>query len=288
MLIAILRSMRPRQWIKNVFVLAALVFARQATRSDAAVTALAAFGAFCLVASGIYLVNDCVDIEEDRRHPDKARRPIASGELPVMTAMAVAGILFVASLGWAVAIGGKFLLAVMAYLITNLAYTAGLKSIVILDVMLVASGFVIRAVAGGLALSVHVSHWLLLCTTMLALFLAFTKRRQELVHLGKKAHRHRESLGHYNVRFLDQMIALTASCTVIAYTLYTFSPEVVAKLGSDDLKWTIPFVLFGMFRYLYLIHVRRVPGDPTTTLVGDGPLAANVVLWGLVALAVLY
>jgi 4-hydroxybenzoate polyprenyltransferase len=284
---AVLRSMRPRQWSKNVFVLAPLIFARLFHDPIAIARAAAAFGSFCLMASGVYLVNDSLDYEEDRKHPQKKHRPIAAGELSRSTAVTVAVVLFIASIATAYAINLRFLTALIVYLVMNLSYSSGLKTVVILDVMMVAAGFVIRAIAGAVALDVPMSDWLFLCTTMVALFLAFTKRRQELVHLGDDAHKHRKSLSHYNVAFLDQMISITTSSTVLTYALYTLSPEVTRKFHTDNLKWTVPFVLFGIFRYLYLVHVRHVPGDPTSTLLGDLPSVLNVCAWGLVVLYVL-
>jgi 4-hydroxybenzoate polyprenyltransferase len=285
---ALVRSMRPKQWIKNVFVLAALVFAQKLRSPPHILTSIWAFASFCFLASAVYLINDCLDAGEDRLHPIKCKRPIAAGELGIPEALVAAFVLAFSSITIAYSIGLGFLLVLCTYLGLNLGYSLGLKHVVILDVMLVTAGFVIRAVAGAIALTVPMSHWLILCTTMVALFLAVTKRRQELLHLGDRAHKHRRSLSHYNVGFLDQMISVATSSTVISYALYTVSPEVVAKFGSDGMKWTIPFVLFGIFRYLYLIHVRHVPGDPTATLMGDVPSILNVVLWGMAVLLILY
>ncbi|MBI4864489.1 MAG: decaprenyl-phosphate phosphoribosyltransferase [Candidatus Riflebacteria bacterium] len=284
----LVRSMRPKQWVKNVFVLAALVFAHKATSWPHVVTSVAAFGAFCLLASGVYLINDVMDLEEDRKHPIKQSRPIAAGLVSVPVAVGTAVVLFVATLFVSLRLGLPFLLALLTYLALNLGYSSGLKHVVILDVMLIASGFVIRAIAGAIALDVPMSQWLLLCTTNVALFLAFTKRRQELLHLGHNAHQHRKSLSEYTVGFLDQMISVVTSCTVIAYALYTLSPEITLKFGTDALKWTIPFVIYGIFRYLYLIHVRHVPGDPTATLMSDLPSIVNVFAWGVTVLGILY
>lgn len=284
----LLTSMRPRQWSKNVFLLAALVFARQAGNARQLATALAAFGCFCLASSSVYLINDCLDSDRDRHHPTKRNRPIAAGELSVGRALMASLVLMTSAVILASQLGNAFLGSVIVYIVMNLGYSLGLKSVVILDVMIIAAGFVLRAVAGGLALHVEISHWLALCTTMLALFLAVTKRRQELVHLGKDARSHRRSLSEYNVEFLDQMISVTTSTTVMSYALYTVSPEVVAKFGSDRLKWTVPFVIFGIFRYLYLIHVRRGQGDPTVTLLSDFASLLNVACWSLAVVAVLY
>ena len=283
----ILRSLRPRQWSKNVFVLAPLVFAKLVHDPHAVSRAAAAFGAFSMMASGVYLVNDSMDKEEDARHPQKKFRPIAAGELTVKLALSIAAALFVSSITIACWINMRFLATLAVYLVMNLSYSGGLKHVVILDVMMVAAGFVIRAIAGSVALEVPMSDWLFVCTTMVALFLAFTKRRQEIFHGGEEAAKHRKALAHYNVHFLDQMIAVTTSSTVLTYTLYTLAPETREKLHTENLKFTVPFVLFGIFRYLFLVHVKHAKGDPTSTLLGDVPSVVNVILWGLVVLAIL-
>lgn len=283
----ILRAMRPRQWSKNVFVLAPLVFARLFHDPKAVATAAAAFTAFSLMASGVYLVNDAMDAEEDRKHPQKKHRPIAAGELSVKLALALAALLFAASIALSWWIGPKFLATLAAYLVMNLAYSSGLKRVVILDVMLIAAGFVIRVIAGAVALAVPMSDWLFICTTMVSLFLGFGKRRQELIHGGEDASKHRKALSNYNVHFLDQMISVTTTSTVLTYALYTLSPEVKEKFHTDNLKFTVPFVLFGIFRYLYLIHVRHVPGDPTSTLMADVPSILNLLAYGVLVVLIL-
>jgi len=288
MIRSLIRSMRPMQWSKNVFVLAPLIFAQKLGSMTHVTIAAWAFLSFCLLASGVYLLNDCLDMEEDRKHPIKKLRPIAAGEIPVAVALGFALVLSLSSLVVAHSLGTPFLLSLLSYLAINLGYSLGLKHIVILDVMMITAGFVIRAVSGAIALNVVLSHWLVLCTTMVALFLAFTKRRQELLHLGNDAHKHRRSLSQYNVGFLDQMISVSTSTTLMAYALYCTSPEVVHRFGTDGLKWTIPFVIFGVFRYLYLIHVRQVQGDPTATLLDDIPSLFNVAAWGGTVLWILY
>lgn len=284
---AVIRSLRPRQWSKNVFVLAPLVFARLFHDPHAIAMAASAFVAFSLMASGVYLVNDSMDAEEDRKHPQKKRRPIAAGEITVPFALGLAVCLFVSSVLLSWSISPRFLATLGVYLAMNLGYSLGLKRVVILDVMLIAAGFVIRVIAGAVALAVPMSDWLFLCTTMVALFLAFTKRRQELVHLGDDASKHRKALSHYNVHFLDQMISITTSSTVLTYALYTLSPEVTRKFQTDNLKFTVPFVLFGIFRYLYLVHVRHVPGDPTSTLLSDVPSILNLLVYGAFVIVIL-
>jgi 4-hydroxybenzoate polyprenyltransferase len=244
------------------------------------------FVAFCAVASGAYVMNDLRDCERDRQHPLKSRRPLPSGRVRRSTAVALAGGLMVGGVGGAVALHPGFAALVCLYLALQVAYTFGLKETVILDVMAIAAGFVIRAVAGGIIIAVPVSPWLIICTFLLALFLGFSKRRHELILLEGRATDHRASLKEYSPYFLDQMIAVVTASTVVAYAIYTVSPEVRLKLGTDKLYLTIPFVLFGIFRYLYLVHQREEGGNPTQLLLTDQPLLVDVLLW-LVAVALL-
>lgn len=284
----LIRLIRPKHWVKNGFLLIAPIFAKVLHDPDYWLSIFLSFASFSLAASAVYVFNDLCDREADRHHPDKRNRPIASGRVDPFVAMGLAIFLFTISTLLALPLPDPFGGVLLAYAITNLAYSWHLKNIVILDVMIVASGFVMRAVAGGLAIGVEISDWLVLCTTMLSLFLAFTKRRQELVHMGESAADHREALQVYTVPFLDQMIAIATSGTVISYSLYTVNPATVAKFGTDGLKWTFPFVLFGIFRYLFLIHVRQDKGDPTNTLYRDRPLLINIALWGATVFFILY
>ncbi|MEL7059500.1 MAG: decaprenyl-phosphate phosphoribosyltransferase [Acidobacteriota bacterium] len=285
---ALLLGMRPVQWVKNVFVLAPIVFAEQLDDPQLLARAGVAVLAFCCAASAIYLFNDLRDREEDRLHPVKRHRPIASGALPVPLAAAAAFAL--AALGFVVAwgLGVAFALVLALYLAINLAYSSGLKRIVILDVMAVSSGYVLRVIAGGLAVSVDVSRWLLLCTIFLALFLIFSKRRHELVLLREVAGEHRAVLQQYSEAFLDQMINVVTASTVVCYSLYAVDDDTVARFGSDALVYTVPLVLFGIFRYLYLIYQRPDRRNPTEALLRDPPFVANVVVWGLVVLWIVY
>jgi 4-hydroxybenzoate polyprenyltransferase len=279
--------MRPRHWIKNVFVFAALVFAHELVDARSAGLAAAAFAVFCLLSSSVYLLNDIADREADRLHPEKRRRAVACGEVSPRAAALAALLLAAVALGAAFAISAPFAAVASTYLLTNLAYSLALKRVVILDVMIVAAGFLLRAWAGSVVIGVEMSRWLVLCTGLIALFLGFVKRRQELVGLEQAAGQ-RPILREYSLPFLDQMISIVTASTLLAYTLYAFSPEVAQKLGTRWMGLTIPFVLFGIFRYLYLVHQRGEGENPTVLLLKDRPLIATVLLWGAAALLALY
>ncbi len=284
---AAIEDARPKQWIKNVFVLAALVFAQKVSDPASVGRALLAFVIFCLLSSSVYLVNDIADREADRLHPVKRLRPVASGELSPRAAALLALALVVVALASAASLGVAFTAVSCCYFLLNLAYSYGLKRIVILDVMLVAAGFLLRAWAGALAVGVEMSHWLILCTGLVALFLGFVKRRQEIVSLGGNSAQ-RPILREYSLPFLDQMIGVVTASTVLAYSLYAFSPEVAEKLGTRNMGLTIPFVMFGVFRYLYLVHRRGEGENPATLVISDRPLVWNVALWAASVLIVLY
>ena len=282
------RVLRPRQWVKNVFVLAPLVFAQELSDPAAVATAVLAFVLFCVLSSSVYVLNDLVDAESDRQHPDKRHRPIASGELDPRTAGVLAAVLAVGGLAGAVFMGTRFALVAAAYLLLNLAYSFVLKRMVIVDVMAVAAGFILRAWAGALVLEVALSRWLVLCTGLLALFLGFVKRRQELIARDLDGGEGRPILREYSAEFLDQMISVVTASTVVAYSLYAFDSEVARKLGTEHLGLTVPFVLFGIFRYLYLVHRRGQGENPTVLLLGDGPLLVNLGLWAGAVVVALY
>lgn len=283
----LLKTMRPRQWTKNVFVFAALVFDGKLTQWPLLLKTTATFALFCLISSVVYIVNDLADIERDRAHPTKRLRPLPSGRLSPGTARIAAIILAIVGLGGSLALKPALGLVAAAYLLLNLAYTFYLKEIVIVDVMSIAAGFVLRVVAGVVVVQVaRFSPWLYVCTTLLALFLALGKRRHELLLLAEDANAHRSILDHYTVPFLDQLISLVTSTTVIAYSLYTFSAP---NLPSNHLMMlTVPFVLYGLFRYLYLIHVRHLGGAPEELLLKDLPLLLSVALWGASVVVILY
>ena len=293
-----LRALRPHQWSKNVFVLAALggAWGDRTTQVDltgpAALRTLCAFAAFCLGASAIYLVNDLVDVESDRRHPEKKHRPIASGALSAGAARveAVLCALLAVGLSTFAGQGGLEVTAVVvAYVTMNLAYSLRLKRIVLVDVFCIAAGFLFRVKAGGLAAGAELSHWLLLCTLFLALFLAFNKRRAEMVELGEERARHRATLREYDVGFLDQMVTVLAACTIVCYTLYTVDPDTVAKIGpGNHLVWSVPFVVFGIARYMLLVHTAGAGGNPTRMFLGgDRWFLLNGLAWLAVVVTVM-
>jgi len=234
------------------------------------------------------LINDVVDREQDRRHPLKAQRPIASGAVKASTATVTALLLTAAALTVAVVMGREFFLVAAAYFLLQISYTFYLKHIVILDVLTIAAGFTLRAVAGGAAIEVPVSHWLVLCTTLLALFLALGKRRHELILLADNATGHRRILEDYSPYLLDQMISVVTASTLIAYAFYTISPETTEKFGTTLLSLTIPFPLYGIFRYLYLVHRKDQGGNPSEVLLEDKPLLACIALWTMTIIAILY
>ena len=282
------RVLRPRQWTKNLAVFAPLLFARRVFDGDAAARVLLAFVAFCLLSSGTYVFNDWIDREEDRRHPEKALRPIAAREIRARTVLIIIIICWAAGLDLGAHLGWQFAALGGAYLVLQLVYTFVLKHHVILDVLTIAAGFVLRILAGAVAIDVPVSGWLFLCALLLALFLGLAKRRQEIVSLQDAATEHRPALGEYSLPLLDQMLSTVAGMCILAYGLYTVSPDTVAKVGSDGLKWTLPFVLYGILRYLYLVHRRDVTGSPERVLFSDIPTIVNLVLWAGTAFAVLY
>ena len=282
------RVLRPRQWAKNLAVFAPLLFAKAVFIPDLAARAGLAFVAFCFLSSGTYVFNDWIDREEDRRHPQKALRPIAAREIRARTVLLIIVICWAAGLDLGLMIGWKFVTLGAAYLILQVAYTLVLKHHVILDVLCIAAGFVLRILAGAVAISVPVSGWLFLCALLLALFLGLAKRRQELVSLEDGATEHRPSLGEYSLPLLDQMLATVAGMSILAYGLYTVAPDTVAKVGSDRLKWTLPFVLYGVLRYLFLVHRRDVTGSPEKVLFSDLPTIVNLLLYTAAVFAVLY
>jgi len=288
LILALLQSTRPRQWIKNLLIFAALIFAKKLTDPVCLAHALLAFVLFCLVSGGVYLFNDMLDRDRDRLHPVKSRRPLASGRLPMNVALPAALVLLTAAIAASFSLSLPFGATALVYLLVNIAYSSWLKEVVILDVMFVGFGFVLRALAGAVAIDVEISPWLILCTILLALFLAFCKRRQELEMLAGEAGDHRLALRDYSVGFLDQMISIVTASTVVCYSFYTISPEVEEKLGTHYLFLTIPLVLYGIFRYLYLVHRRGEGGNPATALLTDRSLLICVALWAAVVCVILY
>ncbi len=271
--------LRPAQWAKNAFVLAPLVFARRFFDAGDLADASLAFVSFCLASSASYTFNDIIDRDRDRSHPLKANRPLAAGRVSGAVAAALAGALVAAALvsGWP--LGSEFLAILAAFLVLHALYSAALKSLVVVDVMAIAGAFVLRAAGGVVAVEARMSPWLFVCTFLLALFLALGKRRHEAVLLGADAGGHREVLGRYSVRLLDLLIVVVSVATVVVYALYTVAPEVESKLGTERLYLTVPFVVFGVFRYLFLVYGRDQGGNPTEVLLADIPLQAGIGLW---------
>ncbi len=280
--------MRPSQWVKNTLIFAPLLFARELGDPEAFFRVSLTFALFCLLSGGVYIMNDILDREQDRRHPFKRNRPIASGALASSAAGSAAGASIVVAIGASFALGPAVAAVMAGYLLLNISYSRFLKHIVIIDVMTVATGFLLRVIVGALAIPVPISFWLLLCTGLLALFLGFGKRRHELVLLEVEASSHRPILREYSPYFLDQMISVVTTSTVVTYALYTMSPDVQEKLGTPWLGLTIPFVLYGVFRYLYLIHQKSEGGDPSQTILTDRPLLVNIFLWVGAVVVILY
>ena len=284
---ALVRSMRPEQWTKNVVVFAALIFGRRLFDPAAVGLSLTAFLIFCALSSVVYLLNDVSDREADRQHPLKSRRPIASGELDVSAALMAAGVIGLAAMAAALWVRLEFALIAAIYVAMFAAYSRWLKHIVILDVLTIAIGFVLRAVAGAVVIAVPISHWLLVCTILLALFLGLSKRRHELTLVAGAATGHRRILEEYSPYLLDQMIGVVTASTLMAYIIYCTSPETTEKFSTDNLVLTTPFPIYGIFRYLYLVH-QRGAGSPSEVLLTDRPLVICIALWGLAVIAIIY
>jgi 4-hydroxybenzoate polyprenyltransferase len=282
------RSLRPEQWTKNLVLFAGLLFGLRLFDTTAILRSMAAAGIFCLLSGVVYLVNDVMDREADQRHPLKRHRPIASGALSPQFAIVAALVISVGSLAASWALGPLFFTIALAYVVLQTLYSGPLKHIVILDVLTIAFGFVFRAAAGAVVVDVPISHWLLICTVLLALFLALSKRRHELVLLADGATSHRRILEEYSPYLLDQMIGVVTATTLMAYTIYTVSPETTQRFGTDWLGLTIPFPLYGIFRYLYLVHQKKGGGSPSEMLLNDMPLLICVALWACTVVLIIY
>lgn len=285
--------LRPWQWTKNLVVVAALIFSRNFFRFELTLRSIEALLIFCLLSGSIYVFNDLIDLEQDRAHPAKRNRPIASGRVSRAGALVLGLVCAAAGLALAGLLGSAFFTVCVAYIAVSIAYSAGLKHMVVLDVLMISVGFVLRAMAGVEVLkdiepNVIMSPWLLVCTLFLALFLGFNKRRHELDLLADDAGRHRRTLDEYSKEFLDAMIAVVTAATVIAYAIYTIWPATVEKFRTNALIYTIPFVVFGLFRYMYLVIMKNKGGSPSEVLVSDLPLVIDIILWITVAGVVLY
>lgn len=288
MLKSIFKLLRPLQWIKNGVVLAGLIFSGQAANPDFQNISLLTLIAFCLLSSSVYTFNDIIDLERDRQHPLKKNRPLAAGKLSVATAGVIGLMLALGGLALAYFIGWSLFIVAIGYLLLNILYTLWLKNIVIIDVMSIAAGFVLRALAGAVAIHVAFSDWLLITTFVLALFLGLGKRRHEIMVLESEAASHRKILDKYSPYLLDQLIGVVTASTVITYLFYTLSNEVGEKLHTDYLYITVPFVIYGIFRYLYLVHKEEKGGSPTKLLLADKPLLFDVLLWLATVILILY
>ena len=288
MILSLVLSLRPSQWTKNLIIFGALGLSQRLLDVDAVLVSCAAFAIFCVLSGVVYLLNDIADREADRQHPLKRFRPIASGALPVPVAIGWALGLGLGGLAAAFWLRPLFGVVATSYVLLLALYSWQLKHIVILDVLTIAIGFVMRAAAGAVAIAVPISHWLYVLTILLALFLALSKRRHELVLLANGATSHRRILAEYSPYLLDQMIAVVSASTIVAYAFYTVSPETVQKFGTDRLMLTLPFPLYGIFRYLYLVHLKEGGGSPADMLLTDRPLLLCVALWTVAVAIIIY
>ncbi|MBN1593866.1 MAG: decaprenyl-phosphate phosphoribosyltransferase [Candidatus Coatesbacteria bacterium] len=287
-IILLLHSMRPKQWTKNVLLFGGIVFSRHLFDAEPFLRALIGFAVFCVLSGFVYVLNDITDIEKDKMHPKKRLRPIAAGKLAPSFAMPAISVLALIALAAAYHISPAFAFVSALYLVIQVFYSYKLKHIVMLDIMTISAGFVIRALAGAVVVDVEFSNWLIACTIFLSLFLAIAKRRHELVSLGEDAISHRIILKEYTPQLLDQMISIVTASTILAYTLYTMSPETAQKFGTKYLYITVPFVLYGLLRYLYLVYRKEMGGSPAQILLDDAPLIIDIFLWIACILILVY
>jgi len=294
-LLPYLRILRPYQWTKNFILFAAVLFSpAQIARNPLAWTKiLQAFAVFCLMSGAVYVFNDIFDVNGDRNHPEKCKRPVASGEIPIPIAWFYGLLVATVALIWGFLLEGTFGWVLVAYLIINFAYSIGIKHVVILDILFLSLGFVLRALGGVMVLShlmpqFYISSWLALCALLLSLFLVLGKRRHEIVLLENNANQHRQILGYYSITFLDQLISVVCAATIMSYCLYTISDDTLKLYHTKNLFLTVPFVIFGVFRYLYLIYKKTEGGDPSRLLFKDMPTLMNVILWILTSATVVY
>jgi 4-hydroxybenzoate polyprenyltransferase len=285
---SLVRSLRPSQWTKNLIIFGGLLFGQRLFDAPSVLYASAAFVVFCALSGVVYLLNDVADREADRKHPLKRHRPIASGALSTSVALGAAGVIGAVALGAAFWLRFEFGLFAASYVALLALYSGPLKHVVIIDVLTIAIGFVLRAAAGAVVIDVPISNWLLVVTILGALFLALSKRRHELVLLGDEATSHRASLQEYSPYLLDQMISVVTASTLVAYAFYTISAETVEKFHTTHLGLTLPFLLYGIFRYLYLVHQKEGGGSPAEMLLNDRPLLACVALWALAVALIIY
>ncbi len=275
----LLRLMRPYQWVKNAFVFTGLLFGHAWSDANLVTNAVMVFTAFCILSSAIYTLNDIIDIEQDKQHPKKCKRPLAAGLVSVPAAFALAALLGVIGMGLAYSVSLRVLIILVGYALMNIAYSLRLKHVVILDVFIIATGFMLRILAGTLGIGIPPSQWLLLCGLMVTLFLGFTKRRAEIIALTDDKAAHRKVLEHYSPVLLDKMIGVTAAGLIMSYSLYTMNADTMRIHGTANLIYTVPFVMYGVFRYIYLLHHQSRGGDPSHDLVRDPHLFIVVGAW---------
>ncbi|NOT47437.1 MAG: decaprenyl-phosphate phosphoribosyltransferase [Acidobacteria bacterium] len=283
-----LAAMRPHQWVKNLFIFAPLLFGRKLTDLSAVGAALTTFCMFCLLSSALYIFNDWLDADEDRAHPEKRNRPISSGELPVPAALLCSASLAATAFCLAWWLGTSIVVVGAVYFVLIVAYSLSFKRLIVLDCIAIASGFVLRVIGGAVAINVVPTHWLIVCAFLLALFLAFSKRRQEMLTLLNNAVEHRKVLGQYSVAYLDQVNIILIGAAIVSYALYTVAPETVERFGTDVLIYGTVFVIYGMLRYLALINHPEKGGNPSKMLLRDRPLLITVVAWSLYNAIVIY
>jgi len=284
MIISVIKILRPKQWTKNLIIFSGLIFSVNLFHTALIIKTFLAFIIFCGLSSSIYIINDIFDLESDRKHPIKRLRPLPSGRLKVSHAVVLALVISASSILCSFSLNYTFGIIGVIYFITFLLYSLYLKHVVILDVLIISMGFVLRAVSGALVIEVRVSPWFLICTFLLSLFLALGKRRHELVLLNDQAGKHRKILDEYSPYFLDQMISVVTPSTLLAYSIYTLSKEAI----KPNLEYTVPFVIYGIFRYLYLIHQKGEGGNPEIILLTDLPIIINLILWGCTCVYLIY
>jgi 4-hydroxybenzoate polyprenyltransferase len=284
---ALLALARPRQWIKNFFVLAPVLFARELFQPEPILLAIRAFATFCFASSAVYILNDITDLDADRAHPEKRNRPLAAGVVTIPQALAAAAAFLLLAAAVSRGMNGVFQVSLALYVGLNLLYSARLKNVVLLDVFLIAAGFMLRVLGGAFAIAVQVSSWIVLCTLFISLFLGFAKRRVELAAQPNPGAT-RKVLGMYTVGFIDQLLTIAAAGTVISYALYTVAPRTVEALGTEQMIYTTVFVLYGVFRYLYLVHTTRMAENPAAAVLADRGILAVTILWVLACILLIY
>ena len=287
-ILLIIQTLRPHHWSKNLFVFAALVFSKRLFESHSFTQSLIGFALFSLASGAAYIFNDINDIKSDSQNPQKRLRPIAAGKISIPLSIGLFIILGTVSIIASYWIKPTFGLIILIYIVLNMLYSVILKHIVIVDVMVIAAGFLMRVMAGAELIDVYPSKWLILCTILLSLFLALGKRRNEIMIMGEQTNNHRQVLKHYNAYFLDQMIVVVMAATLMAYMLYTVSEETVNFFGTKYLIWTVPFVLYGLFRYFYLVHRKEKDIYPVELLLRDLPLLIDIMLWLIGSIIIIY